>query len=85
MWLLIVVLVVTVAAPVVQMHIHLLGALVLLVFVEPLIEAHWWLTSQVFTVGSRSGCSNIAGLVREQKMLCKRYPTLMEVVGFGAR
>lgn len=29
-------------------------------------------------------CNNIAGLVKEQKVLCRKYPTLMKVVANGA-
>lgn len=59
--------------------------IVLLLLFVHCISTHWWLSSQVFTVGSRGGCSNIAGLVKEQKTLCKQYPSLMEVVGLGAK
>lgn len=43
------------------------------------------LSSQVFTVDSTSRCSNIVGLVKEQKQICQKYPQLMAVVGQGAK
>ena len=36
-------------------------------------------------MGSNGGCNNIAGLVKEQKSLCRKYPKMMEVVGQGAK
>lgn len=42
------------------------------------------LSSLVFTVVDR-GCNNIAGLVKEQKALCRQNPALMEVIGLGAK
>ena len=42
------------------------------------------LSSQVFSVGSKIGCNNIAGLVKSQRSICSRYPRLMLKVGEGA-
>eukprot|EP00795_Rhopilema_esculentum_P000338 gene338-9997_t len=42
------------------------------------------LSSQVFSVGSKIGCNNIAGLVKSQRAICSRYPKLMLKVGVGA-
>ena len=42
------------------------------------------LSSQVFSVGSKIGCNNIAGLVKSQRAICSRYPRLMLKVGEGA-
>ena len=42
------------------------------------------LSSQVFSVGSKIGCNNIAGLVKSQRTICSQYPKLMLKVGDGA-
>jgi len=48
-------------------------------------HSHWWLlSSQVFSVGSKIGCNNIAGLVKSQRTICSQYPKLMLKVGDGA-
>nr|BDP28883.1 Wnt2 protein [Cladonema pacificum] len=57
----------------------------IIVYTIRITQSHWWLSSQVFSVGSTGSCSNIVGLVREQKKLCQRYPSLMGVVGAGAK
>lgn len=42
------------------------------------------LSSQVFSVGSKTGCNNFADLVKSQRVLCSQYPKLMVKVGIGA-
>ncbi|XP_057313941.1 protein Wnt-2b-A-like [Hydractinia symbiolongicarpus] len=51
------------------------------------VTTSWWLqslSSQVISIGSMGSCNNIAGLVKEQKVLCRKYPSLMRVVANGA-
>lgn len=41
--------------------------------------------SQVFALGAKIMCNNIAGLVNDQRQLCRENPDVMVSVGKGAK
>ncbi|XP_029195179.1 protein Wnt-2b-A-like [Acropora millepora] len=62
----------------------LLFTVVLLTF--PILSmSHWWFMSQVYALGAKIMCNNIAGLVNDQRQLCRDKPDLMISIGKGAK